>query len=118
MKADKYVCVLRILKRGSEGRGGLREDKGRSRSKNSIISPDARTSLGFPGADNGALFEGSFRARDRDTRSLPVSLPSAFPLTHPPLPVLSALFSLARAFSFVPYRMKIQSCERKRRNGG
>lgn len=38
-------------------------DKRRPRSKNSIISADARTSLGFPGADNGALFEASFRAR-------------------------------------------------------
>jgi len=54
------------LGRGEEAhRGGLREDKGRSRSKNSIISADARTSLGFPGADNGALFEESFCARPR-----------------------------------------------------
>jgi len=70
---------------GNEGkrtcRGGLREDKGRSRSKNSIISADARTSLGFPGADNGALFEESFCARPRDTRLLVFSL-SIFSLTH------------------------------------
>lgn len=74
MKVDKYMYAARddvqvSVQTGNEGRrtcrGGLREDKGRSRSKNSIISADARTSLGFPGADNGALFEESFCARPR-----------------------------------------------------
>lgn len=74
MKVDKYMYAARddaqvSVQTGNEGRrtrrGGLREDKGRSRSKNSIISADARTSLGFPGADNGALFEESFHARPR-----------------------------------------------------
>lgn len=72
-----------------EARGGLRKDKGRSRSKNSIISADARTSLGFPGADNGALFEESFRATGIPGCCL-FSLSSAFPLTHPPLPLILA----------------------------
>lgn len=97
--------------------GGLREDKGRSRSKNSIISADARTSLGFPGADNGALFEESFCARPRypgRRRSLfpPFSYAStSFALlarTAAILPVL--LFSLTTSHSF--YRIKIQSYSR------
>lgn len=74
MKVDKYMYAARddaqvSVQTGNEGRrtrrDGLREDKGRSRSKNSIISADARTSLGFPSADNGALFEESFCARPR-----------------------------------------------------
>ena len=65
---------------GARGSGGERDwglpvDKGRPRSKNSIISADARTSLGFPGADNGALFEESFRAHGWDTPLLFSSLP-------------------------------------------
>lgn len=90
MKVDKYMYAARddaqaSVQTGNEGRGtrrdGLREDKGRSRSKNSIISADARTSLGFPGADNGALFEESFCARPRYPAAavLPLSLSLPFP---------------------------------------
>lgn len=113
---DAQVSVQRGEERGflARARGGLREDKGRSRSKNSIISADARTSLGFPGADNGALFEESFCARPR----CPVySLFPVFLLTHPfPLFArsLALLFSHSRiSHSF--YRMKIQSSSRTKR---
>lgn len=113
IKEDKYVCgprddaqvsvqTGREGKRGEEGsQGGPREDKERSRSKNSIISADARTSLGFPGADNGALFEESFCVRPRYSgiRSFPAS-----PLTHP-LPLTRARYTCSplffRDFSFV-----------------
>ena len=62
---QKEKFVSQSARRGVGGGGrdwDLPVDKGRPRSKNSIISADARTSLGFPGADNGALFEESFRA--------------------------------------------------------
>jgi len=105
---------------GNEGkrtcRGGLREDKGRSRSKNSIISADARTSLGFPGADNGALFEESFCARPRYSVAGVLSFYlfsyafASSSLTHA-LPAL--FFSSTISHSF--YRMKIQSCSRTKR---
>lgn len=133
MKVDKYMYAARddarvSVQTGNEGRrtrrDGLREDKGRSRSKNSIISADARTSLGFPGADNGALFEESFCARPRypAAGALPFYL---FSYASSPLPFLAytpaLFFSSTISHSF--YRMKIQSCSadgkrqrRKRRN--
>lgn len=91
----------RRRKKGSQG--GPREDKGRPRSKNSIISADARTSLGFPGADNGALFEESFCARPRyPSYSLFFSVS---PLTHPLLLLAHTRYTCSllffRDFSFV-----------------
>lgn len=111
---NKYVyrptreTLKRVFKREGKGaryraRRGLREDKGRSRSKNSIISADARTSLGFPGADNGALFEESFCARDRDTQAAR-SLFLPFSRTHPPQGWVFLSPSLDRSPSRTRYR--------------
>lgn len=117
---DAQVSVQSEEREGRGGlapRGGLREDKGRSRSKNSIISADARTSLGFPGADNGALFEESFCARPR-CPVCSLSLPSFLLYIRIRFPSSSHLFAHARylyrlffslAISRSFYRMKIQS---------
>lgn len=108
-----------VFKRGKKDsrRDGLREDKGRSRSKNSIISADARTSLGFPGADNGALFEESFCPRPRYPAA---GVLSFHPFSYAPAPssrihALSALF-FSSTISHSFYRMKIQSCSRTKRD--
>lgn len=100
-----------VERREKGSQGGPREDKGRSRSKNSIISADARTSLGFPGADNGALFEESFCARPRYPGILfffllPLLLRIHFFSHAHATPVL--FFSFATFHSFC--RIKIQSC--------
>lgn len=126
MKIDKYMYAARddaqvSVQTGNEGRtrrGGLREDKGRSRSKNSIISADARTSLGFPGADNGALFEESFCARPRYpgrwcSLFLPFLLRIRFFFFTRTRSICPFFFSSAISHSF--YRMKIQSCLRAKR---
>lgn len=129
MKVDKYMYAARddaqvSVQTGNEGRRtrreGLREDKGRSRSKNSIISADARTSLGFPGADNGALFEESFCSRPRYpagwySLSLSLYLFSYASASSSCIYALPALFFSSTIFhSF--YRMKIQSCSRTKRD--
>lgn len=73
----------------------LWKDKGQSGSKDSIISVDARTSLGFPGVDNGALFEERAFAR---YPVRPFSLFLLFFFSY--APILARLHTLFASFSF------------------
>lgn len=127
MKVDKYMYAGRddaqvSVQTGNEGRrtrrDGLREDKGRSRSKNSIISADARTSLGFPGADNGALFEESFCARPRYPAAgvLSLSLSLSFLSRISFFSRTRALLFFSSTISHSFCRMKIQSYSRTKRD--